>query len=162
MAITAEQIMLSPEADIHVDHNLVEAEARFRKYGRQRLLVLDADEVVGTLHRDDLPEDRSAWKRLSVQEVMDGTSLATCGPDEDVAGIRELLRVHPFVLVIDRERGILGIIERDEAPDETVPDFHYDADRPGNPTGGRSPARIEGKLAVYAERPRVRRLREPR
>lgn len=154
----AEEIMRPADADIHVDHNLCEAQARFESFERDRLLVIDGDEVVGVLQHADLPEDRDTWDGLTIQEVMHAVALPTCGPDDDQGRVAALLDKHPFVLVVDGEREIVGIIERDTPPGGGSGQEQQSAD----PTGGRSTRDGEGRLHVYSTRPHVRRLREPR
>lgn len=167
--MNAEEIMRPADADIHVDHNLCEAQARFAGSARDRLLVIDGDEVVGTLHRDDLPADRDSWDRLTVQEVMTATGLPTCAPDDSQSRVRALLDKYRFVLVLDGEREIVGIIEGDPAQ---ILDRSGQAAAGGtltgaatagaDTTGGRTTLDGEDRLHVYSSKPHVRRLREPR
>ncbi|MFC3230752.1 CBS domain-containing protein [Marinibaculum pumilum] len=158
----AADLMHPADADIHVDHNLCEAQARFDASGRNRILVLDADEVVGTLHRADLPSDREAWDRLTVHDIMTASPLPTCGAEETAQKVRALLDEHPFVLVLDEEREIVGIVER--GSDTLEPSLGAEAtpEETADPTGGRATLDGEGKLHVYSDKPHVRRLREPR
>lgn len=150
----ARDLMRSPDADIHVDHNLEEARARFQHFGRDRLLVIDADEVVGTLHRDDLPEEPPAGSSVTVQEVMRAEPAKSCPATAPADAVRALLQTHPYVLVVDGERQVVGIVEGADLARKQAEPAASDG------TGGRAIAAPDGRLKTYAERPRLRRLRE--
>jgi len=157
----ARDMMRPADADIHVDHNLHEAGVRFDRSGRERLLVIDADEVVGVLHRADLsgdkvPSEAEGRRHLTVQEVMPAKEMPGCAAEAPEEEVRRLLQDHPFALVLDRERHVLGIIERDDLT-PAGPDTAPEGD---SPTGGRAAGHDEGNLQVYADRPRLRRLRD--
>lgn len=154
----AEDLMHPADADIHVDHNLCEAQARFDSFGRDRLLVLDADEVVGTLHRSELPADRDEWEHLTVQEIMKAAPLPTCAAGESADRVRSQLKDQHFVLVLDGEREVVGIVERDSAPPPAAQ--RGQGRESPDPTGGRATSDGEGRLHVYSDKPHVRRLRE--
>lgn len=159
--MNAADMMHPADADIHVDHNLHEAQARFDASGRDRILVLDGDEVVGTLHRGDLPEDQERWRQLTVQEIMPAAPLPTCGPQTSAEAVRGMLEAHAFVLVLDDEREIVGIVERGGAAACPTPQAGKGGTSP-DPTGGRATLDEDGRLHVYSDKPHVRRLREAR
>jgi CBS domain-containing protein len=156
---------------VHPDHEIDEAALRLSLQEHQVLPVSDGDQIVGVITRTELAKaakaKASGTARITARVVMT-TNLAFCYLDDDVSTAQALMDKHGchHLMVVDRERVLIGTLKRDDlpsvsklarrslqaCPEVTVP-------REVHAQGVASTIQ-PGGLDVYAERPKLKAPRD--
>jgi CBS-domain-containing membrane protein len=152
---------------VHADHEFDEAALRLSFQEHPVLPVADADQIVGVLARAEFAEaaeeqSRPRDARLTAR-VMMTTDIAFCYLDDDVATARALMDRHgcDHLLVVDRDRVLVGTLERGDLPpaapgeESSTPARSDVAEAREDHAQGVASTIQPGGLDVYAERPRI-------
>lgn len=158
--LKAADIMEPARATVHTDHPLREARVRLERFHTDTLIVLDGDEVIGTLHRRQL--DACTEPEQEDHPVCDYVSpvAVTCAPSDEAAQIRNIFRADKhlsLILVVDDRRCLKGVIfcnalsqigshSARGTPDASIPQ---------DPAGGHAPSARPGELNVYSDLPHI-------
>lgn len=156
----AEDIMQPARATVHTEHPLSEARARLERFGAETLIVLDGDEVIGTLTRRQL--DAAAGHETDAHPVCDYVSpvAAICALGDDIAQIRKIFQRDKhlsIVLVIDGRQCLKGIIPSEAVSGIGARQIRGTSDKSisPDPLGGHAPPARPGQLKVYTDLPHI-------
>lgn len=157
---------------VHVDHPLAEAAARLKDADTDVLIVLDGDEIVGTLSAHDMlaetmrKEERP--RNLRVQDVMDHRVPYCHAHDAVTKAVRQLIDSQARILIILDDQGqAAGIVTTGDlavTPEGGV--FSEQLARAADkaqaaapvktdPTGGRRRQKAPGEVPSYSEKPHL-------
>jgi CBS domain-containing protein len=152
---------------VHADHEIEEAALRLSLQEHAVLPVSDGDQIVGVIARTELAKaakaKASGTERVTARVVM-ATDLAFCYLDDDVTTAHALMDRHGcrHLMVVDRDRVLVGTLERDDLPPvservrralQARPEIV--APRETHAQGVASTIQ-PGGLDVYAERPKLK------
>jgi CBS domain-containing protein len=150
---------------IHADHDIDEAALALSLQERPILPVSDGDEIVGVIARADLARAREASgpTRLTARDIMTA-ELALCYLDDSVKIALALMERHgcDHLLVVDSDRALAGILDRDDLPPVSAADAQAVLDQPDaldsreENTQGIASTAQPGGLKVYAQRPTIK------
>ncbi|MGH6918865.1 MAG: CBS domain-containing protein, partial [Geminicoccaceae bacterium] len=154
----------------HADHEIDEAALLLSLQEHPVLPVSDGDQIVGVLGRAELakaPEAKAGSVGLTAR-VMMTTGLAFCYLDDDVATALALMDKHgcDHLLVVDRDRALVGTLERDHLPPGSASESQSLQKRPEvvepreEETQGVANTIQPGGLDVYAERLTIKAPRD--
>ncbi|MGF1605017.1 MAG: CBS domain-containing protein [Rhodothalassiaceae bacterium] len=156
----AADIMRPPDGIVHVDHGLDEAMTRFKRNDSAFLIVMDGDEVVGHLRRDQLEPwgDNGGVPRNEMVGNLMVPQIRSCRQTDDLGTIRQIFEESGLDLlaVIDELNQLRGWIDRSDVgldPNQAEPDALR---RDANPTGGRTTPAPQEDQKVYSEQPSVK------
>lgn len=156
---------------VHADHEIDEAALRLSLQEHQVLPVSDGDQIVGVIARTELAKAAKAKASGSARvtgRVVMTTHLAFCYLDDDVTTAQALMDKHGcrHLMVVDRDRVLVGTLERGDLPlvseraSKTLqgrPEIV--APREAHAQGVASTIQ-PGGLDVYAERPKLKAPRD--
>jgi CBS domain-containing protein len=154
---------------IHADHEMDEAALQLSLQEHPVLPVADGDQIVGVLARSELARadaQQTSDARITAR-VMMTTDLAFCFLDDDVRTAVALMDKHGcnHLLVADRDRVLVGTLERDDLPPVQAKESRSVQRRPEvvepreEAAQGVADTIQPGGLDVYAERLRIKRPR---
>jgi CBS domain-containing protein len=156
---------------VHADHEIDEAALRLSLQEHPVLPVGDGDQIVGVIARTELAEaaeaKASGTARLTAR-VMMTTELAFCYLDDDVTTAHALMDKHGcrHLMVVDRDRFLVGTLQRDDLPAVSARKRRSLQKRPEvtepreEHAQGVASTIQPGGLDVYAERPKLKAPRD--
>jgi CBS domain-containing protein len=156
---------------VHADHEIDEAALRLSLQEHPVLPVSDGDQIVGVIACTELAKaaeaKASGTARVTARVVMT-TDLAFCYLSDDVTTARALMDKHGcrHLMVVDRDRVLVGTLQRDDLPPVSDRASRSLQARPevveareAHPQGVASTIQ-PGGLNVYAERPKLKAPRD--
>jgi tRNA nucleotidyltransferase (CCA-adding enzyme) len=112
--ITARQIMSSPARSVGPDETVARAMVACQRYGQSGILVVEYDELVGSVSREDL--DKAIGHGLShapIKGIMSSRA-ARCGQETPLAELQRLVEAEGRVAVVDDDGRLLGVVTRSD------------------------------------------------
>ncbi len=153
---------------VHADHEMDEASLRLSLQDHPILPVSNGDQIVGVITRTELVATANAKAGGAPQltaRVMMTADFAFCYLDDDVTTARTLMDKHgcDHLLVVDRERAVIGTLERGDLPSASKRavggrQAQAELTEPREENAQAVATTIHpGGLEVYAERPIIKK-----
>ena len=166
MMLHVKNIMRRVDKTVHIDHPLTEAQLRMTKYGLDFIPVVDGDEIVGVLEKDDMFSESDATTHASngdkVKDRLSG-ELVFCFETDTVETARDTMETsgRDRLIVVNGKNQLAGVLTRQMVEDKLKKQEVHSAgtetpmsDRKTN-TGGRAHGDDPGKPANYSAAPFV-------